>query len=117
MNAIVYVNTPLEALEHAALAALAKKEGRAKGQQLRLLAVQAMRGEGGAGGALTAAGSDTARLRDHAGTRRCNIRAAGSGDAPLPVPSSAPDRGRDQCRDRARVRVRAVSRTRKGGRV
>ncbi|QIF02004.1 hypothetical protein [Roseimicrobium sp. ORNL1] len=43
MNAIVYVNTPLEAPEHAALAALARREGRAKGQQLRLLAIQAMR--------------------------------------------------------------------------
>jgi hypothetical protein len=111
MNAIVYVNTPLEAPEHAALAALAKKEGRAKGQQLRLLAIQAMRVKGGTAAALTAAGSDTARLRAHAAPNASagrNISAAGSGDAPLPVPSPAPDR--------VRARVRTGSRARKGGR-
>jgi hypothetical protein len=61
MNAIVYVNTPLEAPEHAALAAMARQEGRAKGQQLRLLAIQAMRGKsGGSGAVIGTAGSDSA---------------------------------------------------------
>jgi len=40
MNAIVYVNTPLLKEEHDALEALAKAEGRAKGKQLRALAIQ-----------------------------------------------------------------------------
>lgn len=62
MNAIVYVNTPLEAPEHAALADLARREGRAKGQQLRLLAIQAMRGKGSGsrGAVIGTAGSDSA---------------------------------------------------------
>jgi hypothetical protein len=128
MNAIVYVNTPLEAPEHAALAALAKKEGRAKGQQLRLLAIQAMRG-GGSSNAVSAAGSDTARLREHAGSNANastgtgtgtgrSISAAGSGDAPLAVPSPAPERVRAQggARAHAHARTRTGTRITKGGR-
>lgn len=37
MNAIFYVNTPLEPAEHEALKTMARREGRSKGQQLRLL--------------------------------------------------------------------------------
>ena len=39
MNAIIYVNAPFTEEEHAALAELAKGNGRAKGQELRALAV------------------------------------------------------------------------------
>lgn len=42
MNAIIYVNAPLLKDEHDALVRIAAKEGRSKGQQLRLLAVRAM---------------------------------------------------------------------------
>lgn len=42
MNTKVYVNTPLEPSEHEKLAALAKKNSRSKGMQLRLLAVAAL---------------------------------------------------------------------------
>lgn len=39
MSATFYVNTPLDEREHRTLEALAKREGRAKGQQLRSLAI------------------------------------------------------------------------------
>lgn len=42
MNASIYVNVPLAEDEHAMLVKIAAREGRAKGQQLRTLAVQAM---------------------------------------------------------------------------
>lgn len=42
-KAIVYVNVPLEAAEHAAIQEMARREGRAKGQQIRLLALKQLR--------------------------------------------------------------------------
>jgi hypothetical protein len=41
---IIYVNVPLYADEYEAIQTLARQEGRAKGQQLRILAVQALSG-------------------------------------------------------------------------
>jgi hypothetical protein len=128
MNAIVYVNTPLEGPEHAALAALARREGRAKGQQLRLLAIQAMRGEGnGSGGGVSSAvigtaGSDSAsrsgsgkkERAPSAVSRRGDRGTAGgilapAGDA-LPAAAAARDAKKSMSKSRTAV-------TGKGGRV
>lgn len=42
MSATFYVNAPLNREEHAALERMANAEGRAKGQQLRLIARRAL---------------------------------------------------------------------------
>lgn len=42
MNATIYINTPLSKAEHDRIAALATKERRSKGQQLRILALAAL---------------------------------------------------------------------------
>ena len=42
MNTVLYINTPLSKSEHDALAALAKREGRSKGKQLRELALKGL---------------------------------------------------------------------------
>lgn len=146
MNAIVYVNTPLEAPEHAALAALARQEGRAKGQQLRLLAIQAMQtrgkggrcGDGGSGGsglAIGPAGSDAVlALAVRSGERkRASAAASRVGDggtaggtlAPageaLAVPVATRTRAKGERAPDSNARTSRGARTkntmRKGGRV
>jgi hypothetical protein len=42
----IYINTPFERSEHDAIADLARQQGRSKGQQLRALALEAMKKHG-----------------------------------------------------------------------